>query len=288
MPQYQFDFNNISDRNLVTTQFDPMRPNGIIEKNPAVSQLMLTEKKRDDIWFENLNINYVEEVREILPEGFKTMDRGIKNYFSGIRVPTKDNVRMLGVRISGGDKPYLMWAQDLRRGRVTLPIMSIRRESEEFFVEKFSPAHYHWFQKRFVDEDMTRIALTYRPIPSKINYVLSIWAEYKRDLEYIVYQIRSRFHPIAEFEVEDQYLKTSIILHYNGLTSTIDDEVPADQRQNKRYDISIQMEGYLPLPEKIVPSILGRVTTLRDGGELFYNDVFDTMQGKMNYPISKP
>jgi len=288
-PIYPFDFNTSSNaRNLKSTQFDALQGDGVAERRPIIPQKLKAELKRDDIFFENINVNTAEEVREILPQGYKTMDRGIKNYFSGIRIPTVDGIKLLGVRVSGGDKPYLTWAQDLRRGRVTLPVMAIRRESDEFFPEKFSPAHYHWFSKRFLDQDMTRMVLTYRPIPCKISYTVSIWAEFKRDLEYALYQIRSRFHPIAEFDVEDEYSRMSLILHYNGMTTAVDDETPADQRANKRYDISLQMEGYLPLPEKVVPSILGRVLTLKDGSEKYYGSTFDTVLGKSDYPITKP
>jgi len=288
MALYAFDFNHSDARKLQTTQLQPLQQDGSIERRPAIAQAFKTSIKKDDIWFEKQNINFVEEVRDILPQGYKTMDRGIKNYFSGIRVPTKDGLKMMGVRISGGDKPYLVWAQDLRRGRMVLPIMSIKRDNEEFFVEKFSPAHYHYFGKRFLDQDCTRIALSYRPIPCKITYTLSLWAEFKRDLEYILYQIRSRFHPIAEFKIEYEHNRMSLILHYNGMTTAFDDEVPADQRANKRYDVSLMMEGYLPLPEKVVPSILGRVVTMKDGGALHYGDVLQNMQGKLNYSMSKP
>ena len=253
---------------------------GQVERQPAIPTMQPMDKKRSTLWFENQNVNTAEEVHEILPQGLRTMDRGIKNYFSGMRVPTKDGVKLMAVRITGGDKPYLIWKQDLIRGRIQLPVMSIKRDSDEFNVEKFSPAHFHYLEKRFADESMTRIILSYRPIPLKINYSLSVWAEFKRDLEYINYQIKRRFNPIAQYDVEDEYLRCSCVLLCNGSQSTSDDEVPADQRQNKRFDVSIVMEGYLPLPVKVVPSILGRVTTMKDGGDLFYGDVLQTIQGK--------
>jgi hypothetical protein len=280
MPIYNFDAAEVADgKKLVSMQFDPMRKDQV-EDHPSIPQLLKETKQLTTILFEDQNIAKDEEVREILPKGYYTMDRGIKNYFAGIRVPTKDGVKLMQVRLSGGDKPYLMWAQDLKRGRVTLPVMSIKREGEEPFLDKFSPAHYHWFQKRFLDQDMTRIALSYRPISAKITYSLSVWAEHKRDLEYITYQIRSRFNPICEFFVEDEYFKCSIIMHYNGMTPAVDDDVPPDQRANKRYDFSIQMEGYLPLPEKVVPSILGRVTILKDASVNNYGDVLQVLEGK--------
>jgi hypothetical protein len=286
VPIHSFDFSDIDNgKKLVSTQFDPMTSKGLLERAPAVPTTLLVEKKRDDIWFERQNVDISQEVREILPQGFRTMDRGIKNYFSGIRIPTRDGVKLLQVRVTGGDKPYLIWKQDLQRGRVTLPVMSIKRDNTEAFPEKFSPAHHHYMSKRFADKDLTRIILTYRPIPRKLNYSLSVWAEHKRDLEYALYQIESRFHPIAEYYVEDEYLRMPIILHYNGMTPSVDEEVPADQRQNKRYDYSVQMEGYLPLPERIVPSILGRVTTLKDGGDLFFGDVFQTVESKEQVPL---
>ena len=287
MPIYKFDFQS-DGRKLTTSTFDALQPNGVPEPKPAIPQTLKVEQKRDDIWFENQNINKSMQVHDILPQGYKTLDRGLKNYFSGMRVPTLDGVKLMGCRVSGADKPYMVWAQDLKRGRVVLPVMAIKRDGDEIFIEKFSPAHHHYFSKRFIDTDKTMIALTYRPLACKVNYTISIWGEFKRDLEYIIYQIRSRFNPLAEFRVEDEYNRMSLICHYNGMTTAFDDEVPADQRGNKRYDISIMMEGYLPLPEKIVPAILGNVTTLEDGSALHYGEVFDTVQGKMNYLLSKP
>jgi hypothetical protein len=68
------------------------------------------------------------------------------------------------------------------------------------------------------------------------------------------------------------------------MTAAVDDDVPAEQRANKRYDYSISMEGWLPLPEKIVPSILGRVFSLREGTgiALETGEVLDTVAGKQD------
>ena len=286
MPLHSFDFSDEGGgKKLTSTQFQPQNGDKI-EQRPAIATAPLYQDdmkyaKKTNIFFENQNINIAEDVHEILPQGFRTMDRGIKNYFSGIRVPTTDSIKLLQVRMAGGDKPYQIWAADIKRGRVFLPCMSIKRENDEAFPEKFSPAHYHYMAKRFVDQDLTRIALSYRPLPMKISYTLSVWAESKRDLEYINYQIRTRFHPVAEFLVEDEHFRASILLHFNGATPHVDDDVPADQRGNKRYDFAIQMEGYLPLPEKVVPSVLGKVTTLKDGGEQSYGTVLQTMQGRL-------
>lgn len=285
-PIYEFDFSNDPQaiRNLTDMKFDPRSPTREdVEPRPKIPTLppAMDAKPRDDLWFERQNVDIAEEIREVLPQGYRTMDRGIKNYFAGIQIPTKDDVRLMQVRITGGDKPYLVWAQDLRRGRVLLPVMAIKREDEEDNPMKFSPAHFHYMSKRFLDPSGTRVALTFRPVPSLIKYTLSVWAEHKRDLSYALYQIRTRFNPVAEFMVEDEHLRGSVFMKYNGMTSVIDDEVPADQRANKRYDFSITMEGWLPLPEKVVPTILGRVTTLREGvNKIPTGDVLEVVSGK--------
>lgn len=251
---------------VVDQRLDAKTSDGLKEKEINISQIPLPDAKpRDDMWFERQNVNIAEEIHDILPVGFRTMDRGIKNFFAGMQVPTKDGIKMVQTRISGGDKPYLIWAQDLKLGRITLPVMSIKRESEEFNPDLFSPAHTHYMSRRYLDSEGSRMALAYRPIPALLKYTLSTWAEHKRDLEYIKYQILTRFTPVAEYMVEDEHLRGSVLLKYEGVTNAVDDDVPPDQRANKRHDYSITMEGWLPLPEKIVPSILGRVTTLKDG-----------------------
>jgi len=288
MPVYDFDFNE-SNPIVQTSQYEtPKDGKGLEQPRPAMLQKMKNEgTARDDILFERQNVDISQEVHEIMEPGFRTMDRGIKNYFAGMPVPTQDSVRMLQVRISGGDKPYLVWAQDLRKGRISLPVMSITRESSEFHYEKFSPEG-HYMNKRYLDSDASRVALVYRPIPAKISYLLSVWAEHKRDLEVIGYQLHRRFFPTAEFLVEDDHLRGSVFMTYDGVTFAVDDEVPAEQRQNKRHDYRITMEGWIPLPNKVVPTILGTVTTLREGdGKLATGELLGTISGKKDLPLAE-
>lgn len=266
MPIYNFEFDDGNNPLKLTDQRrDPKNEEGV-EPRPLINPAPLAQDAppRDDIWFPRENVNIAEEIHEFVAPGYRTMDRGLKNYFSGLQVPTKDGVKLMGVRIAGGDKPYLIWAQDLRLGRVTLPVMAITRQSDDDNPMKFSPAHTHYMTKRFLDTEGSRIALTYRPVPALINYSLSVWAESKTDLEYILYQVRTRFNPIAEYFVEDEHLRQAVQLRYNGFTDAVDNEVPAEQRANKRYDYAITMEGWLPLPEKHVPSVLGRVVSFKE------------------------
>jgi len=79
--------------------------------------------RRDPDFIEDpTNTTVDQDIRSILPVGFATMDRGIKHYFSGalpgappaIRIPTKDGMKELTVRLAGGDKTILIYKQDLQ------------------------------------------------------------------------------------------------------------------------------------------------------------------------------
>lgn len=221
-----------------------------------------SEKKYQDLFEDPVNINTPESIATILPKGFYTFDRGIKNYFAGIRVPTNDNLRIMNIRIAGNDKSVLIWMQELKRGRVTLPIMSINRTNVEYNEQKFSYP-YHAMSTRY-NHDGSKLIKTYRPVPYLINYELSIWAEHKRDAEYATYQILTRFNPLAEFKVQDEYITGNVQLRYQGWSNESDVEIDAETRPNIRYTISCQMEAWLPLPEKVVPTILGGVSNFKE------------------------
>lgn len=283
---YNFDFDQSNNpQKLTDMNLRPKTAEGKKEERPAQPTLppamsIQGGQQRTDLWFEHQNVDLSTEVKDNLPQGYRTMDRGLKNYFSGMQIPTKDGIKMMGVRLSGGDKPYLVWAQDLRLGRMTLPVMSIHREGDTDFPQKYSPAYGHYMDKRFLNQEGSRVALIPRPVPALINYTLSVWAEHKRDLEYIFTQIRSRFNPIAEFFVEDEFLRGGVVVRYNGQTVKVDIDIPAEQRSNKRHDFSITMEGWLPLPERMVPTILGRVTSLEDGLIPTRATILDVISGK--------
>jgi hypothetical protein len=270
---HDFNFNDAGPGNLKDMRTTvPKQSGGAQERNPLITPRVGTPNHNPtDLFYENININVAEDVNEILAPGFRTMDRGLKNYFSGIRIPTKNGVRMMGVRIAGGDRSFLIWKQDLKRGRTRLPVLSISRDSVTRDEGRYSPA-YHFSKKRFTDSLGTNLILSFREVPYLLEYTLSIWAEHKHDAEMALYQISTRFHSTAEFVIEDQYMSGNVIMKYGNYTDASDKEIDPDSKEKVKYDISISVEGWLPLPEKVVPSILGRVTTLKeDTGEFLSN-----------------
>ena len=172
MPQYDFNTPNSVERVIQT--MTPQDGNG----HPQTSQLAysnIVPRTKDVLTYDKMNVYTNEQITEFLINGYRTMDRGIKNYFSGMFVPTADGVKPVQVRISGGDKAYLIWEQDLRRGRVQLPVISIKRSTEENNPSRFSPAFAGPVSKRFADAMGESVILTYRPVPSKINYTISVF-----------------------------------------------------------------------------------------------------------------
>lgn len=206
---------------------------------------------------------YSSHLEEFLHPGFRSLDDAMKNYWSGIRVPTKNSYRFMRVKIAGGDKSLLVWADDIKEGRARLPLASLDRTGHEFNPEKFSPP-YHAMTARYVSTRGNLAAKVYRPVPFLVEYKLTIWAEHKRDAEYILFQVLTRFNPLAEFRMYDGKLEGNVQLRFGGSQDASDKESGYDQQANVRYEVTATAEAWLPLPEKIIPTVLGRVTVLKE------------------------
>jgi hypothetical protein len=206
---------------------------------------------------------YPYHLEEFLTPGFHALDDAMKQYWSGIRVPTKDSYRFMRVKIAGGDKSLLIWNDELKEGRARMPVAAISRENHQFNPEKFSPP-YHAMTARWVNTRGNLAAKVFRPVPFLVEYNLTIWAERKRDVEYILYQILTRFNPLAEFRMFDGKLSGNVQLRYGGSNDASDKEVGYDQHANVRYEVTTTAEAWLPLPEKIIPTVLGRITLLKE------------------------
>jgi len=218
-------------------------------------------------------LEYPYHLEEFLMPGFRSLDDAMKQYWSGIRVPTKDSYRLMRVKISGGDKSLLIWADDLKEGRARLPVAAVSRTSHEFNSQKFSPA-YHAMTARYLSTRGNLAARVYRPVPFNVEYEVTIWAEHKRDAEYIIYQILTRFNPLAEFRMFDGKLEGNVQLLYKGCVDASDKETGFDQQASVRYEVTVTAEAWLPLPEKVVPTVLGQVNTFRETvGEILTDTV---------------
>jgi len=214
--------------------------------------------KDTEITYDPTNIDTTIDVRTLLVKGFNAVDEGVKNYYLTLKVPTKDNVRDMTVRVAGGDKTFLFWKQDLLANRIKLPVMSINRTGWRFDPMRFSPPYLE-MTRRFVHKDGSRVSMAFRPQPYLIDYTFSIWGERKRDVEYPMYDIITRFNPFAETSVEFNTMKGNIRGKLGEVTDNSDIDIGAEELPKVRYDITSTWEAWLPLPEKVMPTILGRV-----------------------------
>ena len=204
-----------------------------------------------------------EFVQEFMMPGFRALDEAMKTYWSGIRIPTKDSYRFMRIKIAGGDKSILIWRDQLKDGRVKFPVAAISRVSHEFNPYKFS-SPVLTMARRYTSSRMDRVALIRRPVPFLVKYTLTVWASYKGEAEYALEQILPRFNPLAEFVMCDQHLWGSVQLHNEGSADTSEKEAGFDQKAKTRLEFSMTAEAWLPLPELIVPTILGHATTIKE------------------------
>lgn len=218
------------------------------------------------------------DTEDFLEPGFHALDEGMKMYWSGMRVPTKDSYRFCRIKIAGGDKSLLVWRDDLLNGRARLPVASLNRGKHEFNKDRFSPA-YLPMAIRFVNKRGDRAALVYRPVPWLVDYTCSIWAEHKRDVEYVFFQILRRFNPLAVFKISDGHLQGDITLRYGGANDQSDKEVQFDQQPYLKYEIQMTAEAWLPLPERVLPTVMGTVVNMKDD----LANTLQTLVGQQNF-----
>lgn len=213
-----------------------------------------------------------EEIIQVTNRGFYVLDEGMKTWLSGIKVPTRDGYKTTSAHIASHDRSILIWAQEFFNGRVELPILSIHRQSWAFDPRYFSPP-YRPFRKIFTDKSMRKVRVQYRPIPFLVEYNVAIWGEFKTDVEYINSDIITRTNPLGEFDVEDEHLQQIARVKNNGTTNQADIEVDAKTKPKVVYEMSFSVEYTLPVNEKVVPTILGRVVSIK---EMDTHEVFDT------------
>lgn len=207
------------------------------------------------------------DVEDFLMPGFHALDGAMKTYWSGMRVPTRDSYRFCRIKVAGGDKSLLVWRDDLVNGRVRLPVGSLNQTKVEFNKDRFSPA-YMPMVMRYPTKRGDRAILVYRPVPWLVEYTFSIWAEFKRDAEYIKYQVLTRFNPLAVFRMADGHIQGDVTLRFSGSNDQSDKEAPFDQHRLIKYDYSMTAEAWLPLPERLVPTVLGHVLSVKnDSGD---------------------
>jgi hypothetical protein len=256
-------------------------PPGAVERSSIMPKFtdIPDRTKKSFATFDKVNVN-IEDVKEVLTKGFFVFDEGMKNWLSNIEVPTKDGMKKLTVRVPRLDKTVLVWRQELHEGRISLPVASVIRNSAAFNAQKFSPA-YHYMRLRTVDSTRSRASQIFRPTPFLAEYQISIWTEWKQDAEYITHQILTRFSPLAEFRVSDEHLQGQVIVKLNGWSDVSDVESAKDAVSKVRYDISTSAEVWLPLPERLVPLIRGRVSALQETS----GEILSALQGTGIVPV---
>jgi len=203
---------------------------------PGISQLSHLQGGRNHL--DGKTQVYSQETEEFLIPGFRALDDALKNYWSGIRVPTKDSFRLMRVKIAGGDKSLLIWADDLKEGRVRLPVAAISRNGHNYNQEKYSPP-YHPIAMRYLSTRRDLVAKIFRPVPYLVDYTMTIWGERKRDADHMLHQVLTRFNPLAEFRMSDGKIVGSVQLRFGGSTDTSDKEAGHDQKAEVRYEVTM-------------------------------------------------
>jgi hypothetical protein len=281
MSIHDFDFSNFNDSR--DQEYDyvskPKIEVGNNKSSPKIDDLgdsgnnancdQCVDCKNNVAGIDPINVNFVDKVNEVNVAGFKLMDKGIKNYFSGIRIPIGkglEEYKILPVRITGADPEALIYSdKNLIGGRLELPILAISRKSENYDPKRYTPPIKHIY--RHILCNGKKSELLYRPSPFLIEYSLEIWSEHKAEAEYALYSIISKLNPVGSYFIEEPSMKMSleVILHPKGSADESDLESDSENRAQVKRSINLTMEGWLPVPSKEVSNILAKPIAIKEG-----------------------
>lgn len=249
----------------IPAQVDPASENLGPNHIPGLSQLSDVQGGRAKLngdWRSQSDPGFTQE---FMTPGFRALDSAMKCYWSGMRVPTKDSYRFMRVKIAGGDRSLMVWSDELKGGRIRLPVASLDRTGFEFNPNKYSPNTTHPMAIRYPSKRGDLAIKVFRPMPFLVNYTMAVWTERKRDMEFILYQVGTRFNGgLAEFRMFDGHLQGTVTLSLGNAQDASDKEAGYDQHANVRYEITMIAEAWLPLPERVVKTVLGRPSLLKE------------------------
>jgi hypothetical protein len=117
---------------------------------------------------------------------------------------------------------------------------------------------------RYLNTDGSLAAKQFRPVPYMVNYEMGVWAEHKRDAEYILYQVLTRFNPLAELRMYDGKIVGNVQMKLTSSSDSSDKEIANDSNAKVKYDYAFSCEAWLPLPEVVVPTVLGSVRVISE------------------------
>ncbi len=232
---------------------------------PGAAKLSDVEGGKNQMMWEENRVEAID-AEEALHPGFRYLDKALKDYWGDIRIPIGKNTekyRFMRVKIAGAQRGLQIWSDELKNGRVKLPVASLSRSGHASNPAKYSPAYNSVF-RQFTGPAMDRIKMQYRPVPYIVDYTLSIWSETKTDAEYALYQIGTRFNPLAELNVSDDHWNSAVQLQFGGISDISEKEGGSDSYQKNLYEVTFKAEAWLSLPEKVVPSILGVCKVLNE------------------------
>lgn len=253
-PQYGIDVFNNNGSKLSSDPIIQTNPFGISQSSDIGGRVKILGESP------NSEPDYIEEY---LMPGLHDLDHAMKMYWSGLRIPTKDSFRMVRTKISGGDRSLMIWKDELVSGRAKLPIATIDRTGLELNRDKFSPP-YLAMGRKYLSNRCDRVAKVYRPVAINVEYSILVWTQHKMDAEYVLYQIITKFNPVAEFTMFDGHLIGNVRLQFGGYADLSDKESGPDDQAKVQYEYKMTAEAWLPLAEKIIPTILGNVRTIGD------------------------
>lgn len=206
-----------------------------------------------------------EQVTPYLP-AFTAYEKGLVEWFGQIPIPRDDSHSLpFRVEYAGGEKAIrairALKGDDARNERVRIPVVTIRLQNIEYFVDRYHPPE-SFVGVYYPDggrEKTRRGARISKPAPYKLTYDIQIYTAFEVDLRYAMGMILQKFHHhgglsylVMHHPFGDGIYKRELFpLWLRGYSHNVD--IAGDDRQVKGSCV-FEMEAYLALPYHFVPT----------------------------------
>lgn len=237
--------------------------------------------------FKKSNVNRIENEGSLKPnshellgvafQAFDSYDQAVYKWLSDIPRTEGNPKKFVNVIRATPARAFARDISPLSEGRPDLPLISFYPQSIDFAMSRL----YGWFPSCVpVEYELLpdgNYAKHFKPLPYDITYNIAIWTKQVWEVQYIDYLLLTRFRPIAMFSVDGNACRVNMVSFSDNSNL---ENISQDDKMI-RHELTVKIEGWLPLPYEIVPSFNRILIELQDITEKEILD-FSVNNGKIS------
>lgn len=212
---------------------------------------------------------------------FLAYEKALAEWFRTIKTPRDDSHSLtFRVEYAGGEKAIraikALKGDDARNDRAKQPVVTMRLQNVEYNAARYHPPESFAGVMHDGPRHLSRRAARFsKPAPWKLSYAVEIYTQFEEDLRYAMGTVLQRFHHHGGGLA---YLRMAYPMDFAGaqpfprevfplwLRSYSHNVENGDAERNVKGSLMIELEAYLGLPFKFVPTFRRYIQETRVDG----------------------